>query len=181
MERNETSLHSSPSLLTSISDSKQHCAVRNGGGFVVSRISVLLLTVCLIAGVACQDSSNTSTNTAPHDSQTAIAGSSGVTYQVAARQDVSFGATKRIVYRVVVSGHMVEADLKRITDEIIKSEKKRGAVNAIGFFFYLPGTDTSSVYTAGKADWAPNGDWSQADSVKTGDYSKNRLGAIDLR
>jgi len=103
-----------------------------------------------------------------------------VTYEIADRADVSFGATIRIVYRVSVSGPLAEDDLRRIAQEIIEDETSQQDVDAIGFFFYLPGTDTASVYSAGKADWAPNGDWASADTVRAGDYSSHELGAIDV-
>lgn len=103
-----------------------------------------------------------------------------VTYEVASREDVSFGATVRVVYRVEVSGPLTEEELRRIAQEIIDDETGQQDVNAIGFFFYLPGTDTSGVYTAGSADWAPGGDWASADTVEAGDYSGHELGAIDI-
>ena len=103
-----------------------------------------------------------------------------VTYEIAEREDVSFGAVVRIVYRVSVSGPLTEDDLRRITQEIIDDETNQQDVNAIGFFFFLPGTDTTSIYTAGTADWAPDGDWAKADTVQAGNYSRHRLGAIDL-
>ena len=103
-----------------------------------------------------------------------------VTYEIAEREDVSFGAVVRIVYRVRVSGPLTEQDLRRISQQIIDDETDQHDVNAIGFFFYLPGTDTTRIYTAGTADWAPDGDWARADTVQAGNYSRHRLGAIDL-
>jgi len=103
-----------------------------------------------------------------------------VTYEIAEREDVSFGAVVRIVYRVRVSGPLTEDDLRRIAQEIIDDETSQQDVNAIGFFFYLPGTDTTGVYTAGRAHWAPDGDWSSADTVQAGDYSRHELGLIAL-
>ncbi len=49
------------------------------------------------------------------------------------------------------------------------------AVNAIGFSFYLPGSDTNGPYTAGTGSWAPNGNWEDADRVVAGDYSMHEL------
>jgi hypothetical protein len=108
-----------------------------------------------------------------------------VTYTIADREDVSFGAVVRIVYRVGVGGlgvggSLTEEKLRRIAQEIIDDETAQEDVNAIGFFFYLPGTEITGVYTAGKADWAPDGDWASADTVQAGDYSRHELGAIDI-
>ena len=114
------------------------------------------------------------------DDEPAEPAAAPVTYEIAAREDVSFGAVVRIVYRVEVSGPLTEEELGRIAQEIIDDETDQQDVNAIGFFFYLPGTDTNSIYTAGVADWAPDGDWAKADTVQSGDYSGHELGAIDI-
>ena len=53
-------------------------------------------------------------------------------------------------------------ELTAISNEIIKKATAREQIKALGIFFFLPGTDTSSFYTAGKADWAPGGDWGNA-------------------
>ena len=103
-----------------------------------------------------------------------------VSYDIAERKDVSFGATIRIVYTVSVSGPLTEDDIRRIAQEIIDDETSGQAVNAIGFFFYLPGTDVGGTYSAGRADWAPAGDWASADTVRAGDYSRHELGAIHV-
>ncbi len=100
------------------------------------------------------------------------------TYEIADREDVSFGATVRIVYRVSVSGPLTEDDIRRIAQEIIDDETSQQDVNAIGFFFYLPGTGITAPYSGGAAFWAPEGVWANADTVRAGDYSKHELGAI---
>jgi len=47
--------------------------------------------------------------------------------------------------------------------------------NAVGFFFYLPGTDTRGLFTAGQATWAPDGKWENARQVIAGDTHRHRL------
>ena len=103
-----------------------------------------------------------------------------VTYEIAAREDVSVWPTVRIVYRVSVSGPLTEDDIRRIAQEIIDDETSQQDVNAIAFSFYLPGSDTTDIYSAGKAIWAPDGDLASADTVRAGDYSRHKLGAIDV-
>ena len=103
-----------------------------------------------------------------------------VSYEIAAREDTSFGSVIRITYRVGVGGPLTEEDIRRIAQEIIDDETSRQDVNAIILFFYLPGTDTTGVYSAGTARWAPDGDWASADTVEAGDYSRHELGAIEV-
>lgn len=98
-----------------------------------------------------------------------------VAYEVVKREDVSFGTSVRIVYRIVVSDDLTEEELREIAQELIDQETAQQDVNAIAIFAYLPGTDTEGVYTAGQATWAPHGDWAQANEVVTGDYSEHEL------
>ena len=159
-------------------------------------IAFLLLSAALVLAAACEDEEGN--GGAPATTDTPPAEENGgapatteppdtpaptvapVTYEIADREDVSFGPVIRIVYRVSVSGPLTESDLRRMAQEVIDNETSQQDVNAIGFFFYLPGTDTTGVYTAGVADWAPDGDWASADTVQAGDYSRHELGAIDI-
>ena len=68
--------------------------------------------------------------------------------------------------------------MRAIALKLVEEEKRRGKANAVGFFFFLPGTDSGSFFTAGKVDWAPGGVWGDADTVSAGDYSKHRLGNL---
>lgn len=116
--------------------------------------------------------SSTPTNTdgEPPEDEEAV-----LTYEVVQREDVTVGETVRLVFRVTVSSEATEAELELIANQLIDDETQEQDVNAIGFFFYLPDTDTSGPYTAGTGDWAPNGNWEEADTVVAGDYSTHQL------
>ena len=96
-------------------------------------------------------------------------------YKIIDKDDVSYGGVVRLVFRIRVRRLMTESELRNICEKIIRQQKKIKPCNAIGFFFYLPGSDSDGPYTAGKADWAPNGLWEQAGNVATGNYSKHKL------
>ena len=161
--------------------------MKSGWLLLVSLVAVLALAVaCDDDGGGEEPSRDTTsppdvTQTPPAtDDETTEPTAVLLTYEVADREDVSFGATVRVVYRVTVSRPLSEADLRAISEELIFDETGQQDVNAIGFFFYLPGTDTNGAYTAGVADWAPDGDWAKADTVQAGDYSSHELGAINI-
>ena len=90
-------------------------------------------------------------------------------YSIVANNDLSFGFTatgERVVrkqYRVKVPGEMTKAQLTTISQQIIAKATSREKVHAISIFFYLPESYTQGVYTAGKAIWAPGGEWGDAD------------------
>ena len=154
-------------------------------------IALLLVPAALFLTAACEEQEDgertptatvevEATDTPPPPPEPTATPEAPATYEIADREDVSFGATVRIVYRVSVSGPLTEDDIRRIAQEIIDDETSQQDVNAIAFSFYLPGTDTTDNYSAGKAIWAPDGDLASADTVRAGDYSRHELGAIDV-
>jgi len=68
-----------------------------------------------------------------------------------------------------------EGEIRSICQELISRETDGKICDAIGFFLYLPGTNTDGLYTAGKATWAPYGDFARQMEVASGDYSKHKL------
>ena len=151
---------------------------------VTSAVLLMIIIAAAAAGCGGRDNGDTDgvgerptqTERAVRDSGTPPA--EPVTYEIAAREDTSFGSVIRITYRIGVGGPLTEEDIRRIAQEIIDDETSRQDVNAIMFLFYLPGTDTTGVYSAGTAHWAPDGDWASADTVEAGDYSTHLFGNI---
>ena len=121
------------------------------------------------------NTASASATATPADDGTPTNDDAVLTYEVVEREDVSVGEIIRLVFRVQVSSEPTEAELDQIANQLIADETEGLAVNAIGFFFYLPDSDTSGPYTAGTGDWAPNGKWDDADTVVAGDYSTHQL------
>ena len=96
-------------------------------------------------------------------------------YQIVEIEDVSFSKIKRYSVRIRVENILKSKEIESISQQIIEELKVSKSCNAITLFFYLPDSDTNGLYTAGKAVWAPYGDWSRANEVKTGDYKKHKL------
>jgi hypothetical protein len=93
-------------------------------------------------------------------------------YHIVQQEDESYLGVVRLKFRIQVDRPLTEIQLQQICENIIKTENL-GLYNALTFLFYLPDTDTEGFYTAGKAIWAPNGNWKDAGQVSTGDYSKH--------
>jgi hypothetical protein len=94
---------------------------------------------------------------------------------VVKREDVSEEGLVLVAFSVSVSSEPTNTELEEIANQLIADETEDVDVNAIGFFFYLPDSDTSGPYTAGTGDWAPNGNWDDAGIVVAGDYSTHEL------
>ncbi|MCH7579113.1 MAG: hypothetical protein IIB22_02595 [Chloroflexi bacterium] len=122
-----------------------------------------------------EDAASTSSTPTGTDGGTPTDDSAVLTYDVVEREDVSVGEIVRLVFRVQLSSEATEAELEEIANQLITGETQEQDVNALGFFFYLPDSDTSGPYTAGTGDWAPNGNWEDADTVVAGDYTTHEL------
>jgi hypothetical protein len=96
-------------------------------------------------------------------------------YEIVSIKNVSYGNVKRYDVRVRVEHMLSSTELKRVSEVIIEELKVKQPHNALALLYYLPDSDTNGFYTAGKAEWAPYGDWSRADEVRTGNYSRHAL------
>ena len=96
-------------------------------------------------------------------------------HTIVAVEDTSFGFTQRRSYRIRVPERYSEAQARIIAESLVEANHRRGdLVNAIYFYYYFPGSDPFS-WADGAIIWAPDGDWSKASSVKTGDYDSFRF------
>ncbi len=96
-------------------------------------------------------------------------------YEIVSIKDVSYGNVKRYGVRIRV-GHMLSStELKRVSEVIIEELKVKRPHNALILFYYLPESDTNGVYTAGKVEWAPYGDWSRAEETYSGSYTNHMI------
>ena len=89
--------------------------------------------------------------------------------------DTSFGLTRRLSYRIQLPERYSEAQARIIAESLVEEKHRHDdLVNALYFYFYFPGSDPFS-WADGAIIWAPDGDWSKANSVKTGDYDSFRF------
>jgi hypothetical protein len=84
-------------------------------------------------------------------------------YSVVSIRDHSYPEAVRKAIRVRVAREMTHEELTAISTRIIRLATSQQQINAIKIFYYLPDTDTDGAFTAGKATWAPGGDWSKAE------------------
>lgn len=66
---------------------------------------------------------------------------------------------RRKEYRVHLKKDVSQAELRAIAEDVIAQAPP---VDAVVVFFYLPESEPTGVYTAGKATYAPNGRWEDA-------------------
>jgi len=95
-------------------------------------------------------------------------------YTIVQENDISFQSAKRLQVKLRVQKILAEEEIKAICNKLIP-KYKISRYNAVVFHFYLPDSDIKGTFTAGMAEWAPYGNWSQAGNMKEGDYSKHSL------
>ena len=97
-------------------------------------------------------------------------------YTIIRTNNISIPNARRLSYRIQLNEVYTEDEAIQIAEKIIESnhEGSKDLVNALTFFFYFPGSD-STLDPDGGIDWAPNGDWGDAHKVKKGYYSTFRF------
>ncbi len=93
-------------------------------------------------------------------------------YKIASVEDTSIGSVGRLRYRIRLSRAASEQELRTISRSIINAAPPQ---NGLDILYYLPESSVEGGYTAGKADWWPNGDVADAAGVRPGDYSLHKL------
>lgn len=95
-------------------------------------------------------------------------------YDIVGRQDVSIGVVKRFQVKVSLPQHYARGTVEDIAKAVAADITRSQAVNAVSILFYGPGTSTAGIYDVAMVEWAPNGSWADATSVRAGDYSSFR-------
>ena len=96
-------------------------------------------------------------------------------YTILSTENLSYGRRPVIVrfkYTVQLNSTASRDEIRAISRKLISEAPPH---NAISVFFYLPDTHTKGPYTAGRATWAPNGEWGDAGEKRTGNYSEHSL------
>ena len=91
---------------------------------------------------------------------------SSTNYEIVEEEDISYALAKRYNIRVVVNNNPPTKNQIRAISEKIVSDYKAKNADALAIFFYFDKGQIDGAYTLAKAEWAPNGDWSQADLGK---------------
>jgi hypothetical protein len=88
-------------------------------------------------------------------------------YRVVSSKDLNYISPsknrliRRREYRVHLARKVSEPELQEFAQDIVKLAQD---LDAITIFFYLPESEPTGLFTAGKAEWAPGGKWEEADS-----------------
>lgn len=90
-------------------------------------------------------------------------------------RDVSLEAIAKLVADVVLegSGALTDDQLIEIARQTVSEIISSRAVNAITVAFWRPETIVDKKTPAASVDWAPDGEWDEADTVLPGDYSRH--------
>jgi len=87
---------------------------------------------------------------------------SKIDYEILETEDFSIPSANRFNVKVLISNNPATAEqIKAVSEKIV--EDYRNKADAVSILFYFDKSQVDGAYTIAKADWAPNGDWSQAD------------------
>lgn len=91
-------------------------------------------------------------------------------YTIARTEDQSFGNVKRLIVRVMMKEHYSQETVDSVANAIVTRITAAQKVNAVSMLFFGPGTSIDGPWDIANVDWAPNGNWSDADDVRSGEY-----------
>jgi hypothetical protein len=95
-------------------------------------------------------------------------------HRVVETKDVSFGVVRRFSVRVSLPQHYERSQIEQVAKAVVADLTAKQRVNAIMIFFYGPNADVTGVFDVARVEWAPNGRWEDAATVRAGDYSSFR-------
>ena len=95
-----------------------------------------------------------------------------IEYRVETVEDISVLKATRFRYKVRVPRILSEKEIRSLSSDIIEQAPPH---NGMDIYFYLPDSTLETGFTAGKAEWWPNGVAGDADKVAAGDYSSHEL------
>ncbi|OCL28631.1 hypothetical protein U472_00295 [Orenia metallireducens] len=98
-----------------------------------------------------------------------------ISYSINGIGDYSFSTAKRYSVDVVVNEPVGSKELETISKIVAQKVKEEHDFNALIIGFYDYPEYINNGYTLGKATLAPEGDWSKADTVDTGQYNKMKF------
>jgi len=96
-------------------------------------------------------------------------------FELLDRGDFSNALAKKIDHKVLVPRVLTEAEIRMYCEHAIAAEQRRGPIAGIWFFFLLERSDLDRGWTAGFAEWGPDGHAGNASDAPRGDYSKHGL------
>lgn len=95
-------------------------------------------------------------------------------YELVDIRDLSFLNCVRKQVTVQTTRRLSEAEVTRVAQSVVSKVTSEHSVNAVSILMYDTPHTTGS-YTLASVDWAPNGDWTLANTVNTGDYSIHKF------
>jgi len=93
-------------------------------------------------------------------------------YTIISEENKSYSNVIRYVIKVRTSSNITHEEVKEIAKNITNYMKSKTKFNALSILLYSYEDNISLSPSIAIIDYAPYGDWSRADEVETGDYSK---------
>lgn len=94
-------------------------------------------------------------------------------YEIIKSEDLSLGTYVRVNYNIAVDDSYSEDDLKKVTEEIVETEKSKQPTSSVSISFFSKEIDpaTNERVILGDAVWSPYGKWDKSMEVEPGEYS----------
>ena len=85
------------------------------------------------------------------------------------------GSARRFTYHVLINPGTTKNDMEQIALKVLAQAQKENPFNALAVGFNDHAALTGHGFRLGRVEFAPNGRWADAGTVRTGDYSALRM------
>jgi len=85
------------------------------------------------------------------------------------------GSARRFTYHVLINPGTTKNDMEQIALKVLAQAQKENPFNALAVGFNDHAALTGHGFRFGRVEFAPNGRWADAGTVRTGDYSTLRM------
>lgn len=134
----------------------------------MKRIILIILIISLILTISACGGEKVSQDEVKQEDSI----STDIEYEVVEKNEFHIPNAKRYSWEVVVKEKVNAEQLEELSKEIIEIAKKETKFNSISVGFYDREEYIGTGFTLGKVEYAPEGDWGKANTVKTGEYDK---------
>ena len=97
------------------------------------------------------------------------------TYQIASIDDISVASAVRFRVTTTTEFPISVEQINALCTRIVEDLKRQRPFNAVSVLIYDTRSLLSSGYSIAMCDYAPNGEWSDAINVQTGDYATHQF------
>lgn len=104
-----------------------------------------------------------------------VYGRDNLQFRIIRIDNSSLGNARRFTYHVVINPGTTKSEMEQISLRVLAQAQRENPFNVLAVGFYDHAVLVGHEFRFGRVEFAPNGRWADANTVRTGDYSTLRM------